>query len=71
MACPRLGWGGRLKPGDRVYLNGVVRVDTIEFPTGKTQTIHRIALTTPPEMVAKEKRVSTTVFAQKYSQRKS
>ena len=46
-----------LKPGDRISLTGVVRVDTMAFPTGETQTIHRIALTSPPEMVAKEKRV--------------
>jgi len=51
-----------LKQGDRVSLTGVVRVDTMIFPTGETQTIHRIALTTAPEMVAKEKRVSTTFF---------
>jgi hypothetical protein len=59
-----------LKPGDRVSLTGMVREETLEFPTGETKTIHRIALTSPPEMVAKEKRVSTTVFAQKRSQRK-
>jgi len=59
-----------LKPGDRISLTGVVRVDTMDFPTGETQTIHRIALTSPPEMVAKEKRVSTTVFAQERSLRK-
>src|ERR1700674_714533 len=56
-----------LKPGDRVSLTGVVRVDTLDFPTGETKIIHRIALTPPPEMVAKEKRVSTTVFSQKRS----
>jgi hypothetical protein len=66
----RLARRKSLKPGDRVSLTGVVRVDTIAFPTGETQTIHRIALTSPPEMVAKEKRVSTTVFAQKRSLRK-
>jgi hypothetical protein len=59
-----------LKPGDRVSLTGMVRVETIAFPTGETKTMHRIALTSPPEMVAKEKRVSTTVFAQKRSLRK-
>jgi hypothetical protein len=46
-----------------------VREETLAFPTGETKTIHRIALTAPPEMVAKEKRVSTTVFAQKRSKR--
>jgi hypothetical protein len=59
-----------LKPGDRVSLTGMVRVESIAFPTGETKTFHRIALTAPPEMVAKEKRVSTTVFAQKRSLRK-
>jgi len=53
------------KPGDRVSLTGVVRVDIISFPTGETQTIHRIALTALPEMLAKEKRVSTTVYEQR------
>jgi hypothetical protein len=66
----RLARRKSLKPGDRVSLTGVVRVDTLAFPTGETKTMHRIALTTPPEMVAKEKRVSTTVFAQKRSLRK-
>ncbi len=47
----------------------VVREETIAFPTGETRTLNRIALTSPPEMVAKEKRVSTTVFAQKRSLR--
>jgi len=65
----RLARRKNLKPGDRVSLTGVVRVDMIAFPTGETQKIHRIALTSPPEMVAKEKRVSTTVFAQKRSLR--
>lgn len=66
----RLARRKSLKPGDRVSLTGVVRVDTLTFPTGETKTMHRIALTSPPEMVAKEKRVSTTVYAQKRSQRK-
>jgi hypothetical protein len=67
----RLARRKSLKPGDRVSLTGVVRVDTMIFPTGETKTIHRIALTAPPGMVAKEKRVSTTVFAQKRSLRNS
>ncbi len=53
-----------LKPGDRVMLTGVLRVDTVTFPTGETQTINRIALMQAPQMVAKEKRVSTTVYEQ-------
>ena len=54
-----------LKPGDRVRLTGVLREDTVTFPTGETQTIHHIALTKAPQMVAKEKRVSTTVYEQR------
>src|SRR2546421_1606918 len=66
----RLARRKSLKPGDRVSLTGVVRVEALDFPTGETKTIHRIALTAVPEMVAKEKRVSTTVFAQKRALRK-
>lgn len=54
-----------LKPGDRVILTGVLRVDTLTFPTGKVQTIHHIASTKAPKMVAKEKRVNTTVYEQR------
>jgi len=54
-----------LKPVNRVMLIGVMRVDTVTFPTGETQTINRIALTQAPQMVAKEKRVSTTVYEQR------
>jgi hypothetical protein len=50
-----------LKRGDRVILTGVMRVDTLTFPTLESKTIHRIALKQPLQMVAKEKRVSTTV----------
>ena len=57
-----------LKPGDRVVLTGILRVDTVKFPTGETQTINRLALTQAPQMLVKEKRVSTTVYEQ---QRKS
>ena len=53
-----------LKPGDRVVLTGIMRVDMVTFPTGETQTIHHLALTQAPQMVAKEKRVSTTVYEQ-------
>ena len=53
-----------LKPGDRVTLTGVVRTDTITFPSGETQTMNRIALTQAPHLLTKEKRVSTTVFEQ-------
>ena len=53
-----------LKPGDRVVLMGILRVDTVTFPTGETQTINRLALTQVPQMVVKEKRVSTTVYEQ-------
>ncbi len=54
-----------LKPGDRVVLTGIMRVDTLTFPTGETHTIHRLALTHVPQMVIKEKRVSTTVYEQR------
>jgi len=54
-----------LKPGDRVVLTGIMREDTtLTFPTGETQTIHRLALTQAPQMVVKEKRVSSTVYEQ-------
>ena len=53
-----------LKPGDRVVLTGILRVDILPFPTGETKIIHRLALTQAPQMVVKEKRVSTTVYEQ-------
>ena len=53
-----------LKPGDRVVLTGILREDMLTFPTGETQTIHRLALTHAPQVVKKEKRVSTTVYEQ-------
>lgn len=53
-----------LKPGDRVVLTGILRVDTLTFPTGESTTIHRLALTQAPQMLLKEKRVSTTVYEQ-------
>lgn len=54
-----------LKPGDRVVLTGILRDETLTFPTGEMQTIHRLALTKTPQVVRKEKRVSTTVFEQR------
>ena len=54
-----------LKPGDRVVLTGILRVDTLTFSTGETKIINRLALTQAPQMVAKEKRVSTTVYEQR------
>ena len=53
-----------LKPGDRVVLIGILREDTLTFSTGETQTINRLALTQAPQMLLKEKRVSTTVYEQ-------
>ena len=53
-----------LKPGDRVALTGTVTSQTIAFPNGETQTITRIALTKVPQVMTKEKRISTTVFEQ-------
>ena len=54
-----------LKPGDRVVLTGILRVDTLTFSTGETQTVNRLALTQAPQMIVKEKRVSTTVYEQR------
>jgi hypothetical protein len=53
-----------LKPGDRVVLTGIMREDTLLFPTGERKTLYRLALIKAPQMIAKEKRVSTTVFEQ-------
>jgi hypothetical protein len=53
-----------LKAGDRVVLTGILREDTLTFPTGESKTIHRLTLTHAPEMIAKDKRVSTTVYEQ-------
>lgn len=53
-----------LKPGDRVILRGILRNETLSFVTGETQTLHRLALTKEPQVVKKEKRVSTTVYEQ-------
>ncbi|SRR5258706_8378352 len=58
-----------LKPGDRVVLTGIMCDDTVTFSTGEMQTIHRLALTQAPQMVAKEKRVSTTVYEQQRKKR--
>ena len=54
-----------LKPGDRVMLIGIMRTNRLSFPTRESKTMYRIALTQVPQMVAKEKRVSTTVFEQR------
>ena len=54
-----------LKPGDRVILTGVMRVDTVTFTTGESKTIYQLALTHAPQMIVKEKRVSTTVYEQR------
>ena len=54
-----------LKPGDRVVLTGIMRSDTLSFPTGVWTTMYQLALTQAPQMVAKEKRVSTTVYEQR------
>jgi hypothetical protein len=55
-----------LKPGDRVALTGVVSCQTIAFPNGEIQTINRIVLTQAPQMTARAKRLSTTVFEQNH-----
>jgi hypothetical protein len=58
-----------LKPGDRVVLTGILRADTVTFPSGETHTFHRLALTQAPQLFLKEKRVSTTVYEQKRKRR--
>lgn len=58
-----------LKPGDRVVLTGIMRSDTVLFPTGESKTIYSLTLTQAPVMVAKDKRVSTTVFEQQRKHR--
>jgi len=58
-----------LKPGDRVALTGIMGTDTVTFPTGERKTVYRLALTLAPQMVAKEKRVSTTVYEQRRKRR--
>jgi len=39
------------------------------FPTGESKTVHLLTLTQVPQMVAKEKRVSTPVFEQRQKQK--
>ena len=34
-----------LKPGDRVVLTGIMRSDTVKFPTGERKTIYSLTLT--------------------------
>jgi len=58
-----------LKPGDRVALTGIMGTDMVTFPTGERKTVYRLALTQAPQMVAKEKRVSTTVYEQRRRRR--
>ena len=53
-----------LKPGDRVALAGIMRADTLLFPTGERKIMYHLALTQAPQMVVKEKRVSTTIYEQ-------
>ena len=58
-----------LKPGDRVALTGIMRADTLTFPTGERKTVYHLALTQAPQMVVKEKRLSTTVYEQRRKRR--
>ena len=58
-----------LKPGDRVVLTGIMRADTLTFPTGERKTVYHLALTQAPQMVVKEKRLSTTVYEQRRKRR--
>ena len=45
-------------------LTGILRDDTVTFPTGEVKIIPHLALTQAPQMVIKEKRVSITVYEQ-------
>jgi ABC-type uncharacterized transport system ATPase subunit len=59
-----IGPNGAGKSTTIKMLTGILRVDTVTFPTGEMQTINRLALTQAPQMIVKEKRVSTTVYEQ-------
>ena len=58
-----------LKPGDRVMLTGIIRADTLTFPSGESTILYHLALTQTPHMVAKAKRVSTTDYEQRRKRR--
>ena len=58
-----------LKPGDRVVLTGIMREDTLTLTTGERKLVYHLALTQAPQMVAKEKRVSTTAYEQRRKRR--
>ena len=58
-----------LKPGDRVALRGIMRADTLTFPTGERKIMYHLALTQAPQMVVKEKRVITTAYEQRRKRR--
>ena len=58
-----------LKPGDRVVLTGIMREDTLTLTTGESKLVYHLALTQAPQMVAKEKRVSTTAYEQRRKRR--
>jgi hypothetical protein len=53
-----------LKAGDRAVMKGVVSSQTIAYPNGTTETIHKIALSAIT-IISREKRVSTTAYEQK------
>ena len=46
-------------------LTGIMHSNTLSFPTRESKTMYQLALTQAPQMIAKEKRVSTTVFEQR------
>ena len=54
-----------IKPGDRVLVKGIVRTETLTYPTEDTKILYTITLTDVPVVTAKETRVSTTVFEQR------
>src|SRR2546421_11833756 len=58
-----------LKPGDRVVLTGIMRAYILTLPTGEHKIMYHQALTQAPQMVVKEKRVSTTVYEQRRKRR--
>ena len=54
-----------LKPGDRVVLTGIMRSDRLSFPMGESKTMYQLTLTQAPQMVVKEKQLSTTMYEQR------
>ena len=51
--------------GAWVVLTGIIREETLFFPTRESKTMYRLVRTHTLLMIAKEKRVGTTVFGQR------